>query len=70
MLQRNEGAWRAWYDSEDPERQRIPDYNDKLTKFERMCIVKVACASMGNPSVLAIVNAVSFMALCIDSESV
>ena len=38
---RNDGLWRQWYDAEAPETANVPDYEDRLTKFERMCVVKV-----------------------------
>eukprot|EP00217_Crustomastix_stigmatica_P013603 CAMPEP_0183798542 /NCGR_PEP_ID=MMETSP0803_2-20130417/19119_1 /TAXON_ID=195967 /ORGANISM="Crustomastix stigmata, Strain CCMP3273" /LENGTH=4519 /DNA_ID=CAMNT_0026043227 /DNA_START=42 /DNA_END=13598 /DNA_ORIENTATION=- len=37
---KNDGLWRQWYDLEAPEEGRIPDYEEKATKFERLCIVK------------------------------
>ncbi len=37
---RNDGLWRQWYDQEAPEQAKVPDYEDRLSKFERMCIVK------------------------------
>jgi len=37
---RNDGLWRQWYDQEAPERERIPEYEDRLSRFERMMIVK------------------------------
>eukprot|EP00798_Chlamydomonas_sp_ICE-L_P031303 gene31303-6451_t len=37
---RNDGLWRQWYDQEAPEQAKVPDYEDRLTKFERMCVVK------------------------------
>jgi dynein heavy chain len=37
---RNDGLWRQWYDQEAPEMAKVPDYEDRLSKFERMCIVK------------------------------
>ncbi|KAK9794950.1 hypothetical protein WJX73_010224 [Symbiochloris irregularis] len=37
---RNDAAWRAWYDNEAPERTPIPDFQTRITKFTRMCIVK------------------------------
>ncbi|MEW5318622.1 MAG: hypothetical protein WDW38_009830 [Sanguina aurantia] len=37
---RNDGLWRQWYDQEAPEMAKVPDYEDRLTKFERMCVVK------------------------------
>jgi dynein heavy chain len=37
---RGDGAWRAWYDAEAPERAPVPAYEERLSKFERMCIVK------------------------------
>ncbi|CAG9462434.1 unnamed protein product [Pedinophyceae sp. YPF-701] len=36
----NDNLWKAWYDLEAPEAERIPVYEDHLTRFERMCIVK------------------------------
>ena len=42
---RNDGLWRQWYDAEAPETAHVPDYEERLTKFERMCVVKVGrCA--------------------------
>ena len=38
---RNDGLWRQWYDAEAPETAHVPDYEERLTKFERMCVVKV-----------------------------
>ena len=38
---RNDGLWRQWYDAEAPETANVPDYEDRLSKFERMCVVKV-----------------------------
>uniref|UniRef100_A0A061RL16 Flagellar outer dynein arm heavy chain gamma n=1 Tax=Tetraselmis sp. GSL018 TaxID=582737 RepID=A0A061RL16_9CHLO len=37
---RNDGLWRQWYDQEAPELAKVPDYEERLTKFERMCVVK------------------------------
>ena len=37
---RNDGLWRLWFDSEAPEASKIPDYEDKASKFERMCVVR------------------------------
>ncbi|PNH08753.1 Dynein gamma chain, flagellar outer arm [Tetrabaena socialis] len=37
---RNDGLWRQWYDQEAPEMAKVPDYEDRLNKFERMCVVK------------------------------
>ncbi|PSC73956.1 flagellar outer dynein arm heavy chain gamma [Micractinium conductrix] len=39
-LARSEPAWRAWYDAEAPEALSVPDFEARLTKFERMCIVR------------------------------
>ena len=44
---RNDAAWHAWYDNEAPERAVIPDFQTRVTKFARMCVVKV-----GPPSCL------------------
>lgn len=41
---RNDGLWRQWYDAEAPETANVPDYEDRLSKFERMCVVKVCLA--------------------------
>jgi len=38
---KEEGAWKAWYDQEAPERSDIPGYQGRLSKFDRMCVVKV-----------------------------
>ncbi len=38
---RAEVAWRHWYDAEAPERTAIPTLEDKISKFQRMCIVRV-----------------------------
>ncbi|KAK9841874.1 hypothetical protein WJX81_008571 [Elliptochloris bilobata] len=37
---RGDTAWRAWYDAEAPERAPVPGYEERLSKFERTCIVK------------------------------
>ena len=42
---RNDGLWRQWYDAEAPETANVPDYEDRLSKFERMCVVKVSHAA-------------------------
>lgn len=39
-LNRNPDLWRQWYESESPEAANVPDYEDKVNAFERMCIVK------------------------------
>ena len=38
---RNDAAWHAWYDNEAPERAVIPDFQTRISKFARMCVVKV-----------------------------
>ena len=40
-VMREEAAWRTWYDQEAPERAPMPEYEGRLSKFERMCVVKV-----------------------------
>ena len=40
-LARSDAAWRAWYDAEAPERAPVPAYEERLSKYERMCIVRV-----------------------------
>ena len=37
---RNDSLWRQWYDQEAPELARVPEYDDRLSKFEKMCVVK------------------------------
>ena len=39
---RSDSAWRAWYDQEAPEAVPIPDFETRLTKFQRMCLVRYA----------------------------
>jgi dynein heavy chain len=41
---RSDSAWRAWYDHESPEAVPIPDFETRLTKFQRMCVVRCALA--------------------------
>ena len=43
---RAESAWRHWYDTEAPERAAIPALEEKLSKFQRMCIVRVRCQAL------------------------
>lgn len=44
---RSDAAWRAWYDTEAPERAPVPAYEERLSKFERMCIVRVRARPVG-----------------------
>uniref|UniRef100_A0A7S0KFC3 AAA+ ATPase domain-containing protein n=1 Tax=Micromonas pusilla TaxID=38833 RepID=A0A7S0KFC3_MICPS len=37
---RNEPMWKKWYDLEAPEQVSVPDFEDRITKFEKMMIVK------------------------------
>ena len=37
---RNDGLWRQWFDLEAPEMGKVPDLEDKLSKFDRMLIIK------------------------------
>lgn len=37
---RSDASWRAWYDAEAPEALPIPDFETRLSKFDRMCIVR------------------------------
>ena len=32
--------WRQWYDLEAPEQAPVPDFEDQMTHFEKMCVVK------------------------------
>ena len=50
---RNDGLWRQWYDAEAPETANVPDYEDRLSKFERMCVVKVSHSSQASCQFLA-----------------
>jgi dynein heavy chain len=40
VLAKSEAAWRAWYDLEAPEKGRIPEFDGRLSKFERTMLVK------------------------------
>lgn len=40
VITRGEAIWKQWYDQESPEQARVPDYEDRLTKFDRMLLVK------------------------------
>ncbi len=44
---RSDSAWRAWYDQEAPEAVPIPDFETRLTKFQRMCLVRCAVVMDG-----------------------
>ena len=46
---KDEASWRAWYDQEAPERSPMPEYETKLTKFERMTVVKVGSCRLHPP---------------------
>ena len=37
---RNDALWHTWYDCEAPEGQKIPDYDEKVNSFEKMCLLK------------------------------
>lgn len=39
-LARSDASWRGWYDAEAPEALPVPDFETRLSKFERMCIVR------------------------------
>jgi dynein heavy chain len=39
-FQRNEPLWKQWYDLEAPEGAAVPDFEDRVDAFEKMCIVK------------------------------
>ncbi|GBG77441.1 hypothetical protein CBR_g23890 [Chara braunii] len=39
-LIRNDAAWKQWYDQEAPEASKVPDYEDRLSKFDKMLLVK------------------------------
>jgi len=36
----NADAWHDWYDFEDPEAQPIPDYQGRITVFQKLCLVR------------------------------
>eukprot|EP00899_Mesostigma_viride_P009796 jgi/Mesvir1/18818/Mv04309-RA.2 len=37
---RNDALWRQWYDQEAPEYTRVPDFEDRLRKFDKMVLVR------------------------------
>ena len=39
-VRQNEQLWNAWYDKEAPEASPVPEFEEHITKFERMCVVK------------------------------
>lgn len=45
-IQRNDGEWRAWVENENPENERIPDYEEKIRAdqaiggFIHLCLVR------------------------------
>ena len=39
-FQRNEPLWKQWYDLEAPEGAAMPDFEERVDAFEKMCIVK------------------------------
>ena len=41
-IARADAAWRHWYDAEAPERAPVPAIEDHLSKFQRMCVVRVS----------------------------
>ena len=41
LVYRGEAAWRHWYDAEAPERAAVPALEDHLSKFQRMCVIRV-----------------------------
>ena len=53
---RNDGLWRQWYDAEAPETANVPDYEDRLSKFERMCVVKVCLKFVHQSTTLSASN--------------
>jgi len=36
----NPEAWHEWFDFEDPEAQTIPDYEGRLSTFQKLCLVR------------------------------
>merc|ERR1719313_592198 len=39
-MARNDSAWRAWYDKEDPEKVDVPDFQDRLDFFHKLLVVR------------------------------
>lgn len=37
---RSADEWKAWYDHDAPESQKIPEFDERLDKFERMLVVR------------------------------
>ena len=66
---RNDSAWRSWYDNEAPERTPIPDFQTRITKFTRMCIVKVGHTFWDSTLVTSHVSGVSSPSLCADKSN-
>ena len=36
----NSEAWHDWYDFEDPEVQPIPDFQGRISVFQKLCLVR------------------------------
>ena len=49
LLARSDAAWRQWYDAEAPEALAVPDFEARLSKFERMCIVRWGSLAPSRP---------------------
>ena len=45
-IARADVAWRHWYDAEAPERAPVPAIEDHLSKFQRMCVVRVSLTAL------------------------
>ena len=37
---RNEALWKHWYDSDTPEDQKVPDFHERCSDFDRLLLVR------------------------------
>ncbi|KAG8470448.1 hypothetical protein KFE25_008869 [Diacronema lutheri] len=37
---RNDGLWKAWYDEDAPETAKVPEYEERLSAFEKLLVVR------------------------------
>jgi len=40
QINRNDLLWKHWYDDDAPEAQKIPDYDDRVSVFEKLLLVR------------------------------
>jgi dynein heavy chain len=39
-VERNSALWKAWYDEDAPEQSKVPEYGDRLSRFEKLLVVR------------------------------